>query len=134
MLRRNDRVLQAGPDIAHPWNVTSQVCQSLGIFRKRLKTSLLAAADAKSNQLLVHGMGPLARLINRLGGDFRWQHLPVPFEVYADGIDLVVFEEFGSGAAALHLKDEIERNALLRDEAYRRRFRKDYDTKYTPRA
>jgi hypothetical protein len=37
-------------------------------------------------------MGPSSRLINALGGNFRWQHLPVPFEVYADGIDLVVFE------------------------------------------
>ena len=72
----------------------------------------------------------MARLVNRLGADFRWQHLPVPFEVYADGIDLVVFEEFGSGAAALHLRDEIERNALLNDENYRRRFRKEYDSRF----
>jgi N-acyl-D-aspartate/D-glutamate deacylase len=67
--------------------------------------------------------------VNRFGGDFRWQHLPVPFEVYADGIDLVIFEEFGSGAAALHLQDEIERNEMLRDETYRRQFRKDYENK-----
>ena len=33
----------------------------------------------------------------------------MPFEVYADGIDLVIFEEFGAGAAALHLRDEVER-------------------------
>jgi N-acyl-D-aspartate/D-glutamate deacylase len=50
--------------------------------------------------------------------------------VYADGIDLVVFEEFGAGAAALHLRDEVERNGLMRDEAYRRRFRKDYERKF----
>jgi len=75
-------------------------------------------------------MGPVARLINRLGGNFRWQHLPVPFEVYADGIDLVVFEEFGAGAAALHLRDEVERNELLRDESYRREFRKQYESKF----
>ena len=54
----------------------------------------------------------------------------MPFEVYADGIDLVVFEEFGAGAAALHLRDEVERNELLRDEAYRRQFRKDYESKF----
>ena len=47
----------------------------------------------------------------------------MPFEVYADGIDLVVFEEFGAGRAALHLQDEVARNELLRDEAYRRWFR-----------
>ncbi|MDA2895293.1 amidohydrolase family protein [Mycolicibacterium sp. BiH015] len=130
LLRRSGRILQSGPDIENPLNVASQVFQSLGIIRNPLKTSLLSAADVKSNPFVVKLMGPLARLANRFGGDFRWQHLPVPFEVYADGIDLVIFEEFGSGAAALHLKDEVERNALLRDENYRRAFRKDYDAKF----
>jgi N-acyl-D-aspartate/D-glutamate deacylase len=133
MLRRRGRVLQSGPDIQNPLNLGSQIVQSLGIFRKQLKTSLLSAADVKANPFVIHLMGPVARLINRLGGDFRWQHLPVPFEVYADGIDLVIFEEFGSGAAALHLKEEVARNALLRDEKYRRQFRKDYERKYGPR-
>jgi N-acyl-D-aspartate/D-glutamate deacylase len=130
MLRRAGRVLQSGPDIENPLNLGSQVVQSLGIFRNPLKTSLLSAADVKSNPFAVKMMGPAARLVNRLGGNFRWQHLPVPFEVYADGIDLVIFEEFGAGAAALHLRDEMERDEMLRDEAYRRRFRKQYETKF----
>ncbi|WP_179469194.1 N-acyl-D-amino-acid deacylase family protein [Mycolicibacterium vinylchloridicum] len=131
ILRRSERVLQAGPDIQNPLDVASQVAQSLGIFRKRLKTSLLAAADVKANPLLIATMGPGARLVNMLGGDFRWQHLPVPFEVYADGIDLVIFEEFGSGAAAMHLKEQVaQRNDMLRDEEYRRWFRKDYDNTF----
>ncbi|TFV58056.1 hypothetical protein E4P42_13495 [Mycobacterium sp. PS03-16] len=129
LLRRAGRVLQSGPDIANPLNVGSQVVQSLGLFRNPLKTSLLSAADVKSNPYAIRAMGPVARFVNRLGGNFRWQHLPVPFEVYADGIDLVVFEEFGAGAAALHLRDEVERNALMRDEQYRRRFRKDYESR-----
>ena len=37
------------------------------------------------------------------------------------GISLPVFEEFGSGQAALHIADELARNALLSDTAYRRR-------------
>lgn len=130
LLRRRGRVLQSGPDIENPINLASQVAQSLPVLRKKLKTSLLSAADVKSNPFAIMMLGPLARLVNTFGADFRWQHLPVPFEVYADGIDLVVFEEFGSGAAALHLRDEIERNELLRDEGYRRRFRKDYDNKF----
>ncbi|MCH9640369.1 MAG: amidohydrolase family protein [Actinomycetia bacterium] len=130
LLRRSGRILQSGPDIENPGSLASQIVQSLGILRKPLKTSLLSAADVKSNPLAVKMMGPAARLINRLGGNFRWQHLPVPFEVYADGIDLVIFEEFGAGAAALHLRDELERNELLRDEAYRRQFRKEYDSKF----
>ncbi|MFE7802504.1 amidohydrolase family protein [Nocardia sp. NPDC057440] len=130
ILRRRRRVLQAGPDITSPRSVGAMTLSSLGIFRKPLKTSLLSAADIKASPFLIHILGPIARLLNRFGGDFRWQHLPVPFEVYADGIDLVIFEEFGSGAAALHLSDQVERNALMQDETYRRRFRKDYDAKF----
>ncbi|HJT95788.1 MAG TPA: amidohydrolase family protein, partial [Mycobacterium sp.] len=129
-LRRAGRILQSGPDIGNPFNLGSQVVQSLGIFRNPLKTSLLSAADVKSNPYAIKMMGPVARFINRLGGNFRWQHLPVPFEVYADGIDLVIFEEFGAGAAALHLRDEMERNEMLRDAAYRRQFRKQYESKF----
>jgi N-acyl-D-aspartate/D-glutamate deacylase len=129
LLRKAGRVLQSGPDIKNPLNLGSQLAQSLGVFRNPLKTSLLSAADVKSNPYAIMMLGPLARVVNRLGGNFRWQHLPVPFEVYADGIDLVVFEEFGSGAAALHLREEVERNELMRDEAYRRQFRKDYERK-----
>jgi N-acyl-D-aspartate/D-glutamate deacylase len=130
LLRRTGRILQSGPDIQNPFNLLSQVAQSLGIMRNPLKTSLLSAADAKSNPYAIHVLGPLARFVNRLGGNFRWQHLPVPFEVYADGIDLVIFEEFGAGAAALHLRDELERNELMRDESYRREFRKEYESKF----
>ena len=130
LLRRAGRVLQSGPDIENPLNLGSQVVQSLGIFRRPLKTSLLSAADVKANPYAIKMMGPVARVVNRLGGNFRWQHLPVPFEVYADGIDLVIFEEFGAGAAALHLRDEVERNELMRDEAYRRQFRKQYESKF----
>ncbi|MDT5287966.1 MAG: hypothetical protein QOF88_2855 [Mycobacterium sp.] len=130
LLRRAGRVLQSGPDIQNPLNLGSQVAQSLGILRNPLKTSLLSAADVKANPYAILLMGPVAKFVNRLGGNFRWQHLPVPFEVYADGIDLVIFEEFGAGAAALHLRDEVELNELMRDEDYRRRFRKEYESKF----
>lgn len=130
LLRKAGRVLQSGPDIANPLNLGSQLAQSLGILRNPLKTSLLSAADVKSNPYAILVLGPVARLVNRLGGNFRWQHLPVPFEVYADGIDLVIFEEFGSGAAALHLSNQVERDEMMRDDAYRRQFRKDYESKF----
>ena len=130
LLRRSGRILQSGPDIQNPLNLASQLAQSVGLFRRKLKTSLLSAADVKANPYAIRIMGPSARAVKRLGGDFRWQHLPVPFEVYADGIDLVIFEEFGAGAAALHLRDELERDDLLRDERYRRAFRKEYESKF----
>ncbi|UVO10695.1 amidohydrolase family protein [Mycobacterium sp. SVM_VP21] len=132
-LRRSGRILQAGPDVKNPLDVVSQLAQALGIFRRPLKTTLLAAADVKSNRLAIPAMVKASRMLTRLGANFRWQHLPVPFEVYADGIDLVIFEEFGSGAEALHLREAVERDELIRDESYRRRFRKDYENKYGPR-
>ncbi|GAB2564823.1 N-acyl-D-amino-acid deacylase family protein [Nocardia heshunensis] len=130
ILRRRGRVLQGGPDVTSPRSIAAMTFSSVGLFRRRLKTTLISAADLKANPLLVHLMGAITRVVNGLGGDFRWQHLPIPFEVYADGIDLVIFEEFGSGAAALHLADQVARNALMSDESYRRRFRKDYDNKF----
>jgi N-acyl-D-aspartate/D-glutamate deacylase len=134
ILRRRRRALQAGPDASHPHTILTQALGSIGWFgRPALRTSLLSAADIKAIPFVIHLMRPLARIVNRLGADFRWQHLPVPFEVYADGIDLVIFEEFGSGAAALHLQEKLARDALMRDPEYRQRFRKDYEQKFGPR-
>ncbi|HEX2893634.1 MAG TPA: amidohydrolase family protein [Marmoricola sp.] len=134
ILRDRGRVIQAGPDASHPHTILTQALHSIGAGRRRpLKTSLLSAADIKAIPFIIHLMRGLAATVNRAGADFRWQHLPVPFEVYADGIDLVIFEEFGAGAAALHLQEKIARDELMRDPAYRARFRKDYESKYGPR-
>ena len=134
ILRRRRRALQAGPDASHPHTIVTQALGSIGLLgRAPLRTSLLSAADIKAIPFVIHLMRPLAKLVNRLGADFRWQHLPVPFEVYADGIDLVIFEEFGSGAMALHLQEKLARDELMRDPAYRQRFRKDYESRYGPR-
>lgn len=135
ILRRRRRALQAGPDASHPIStIGGQALGSIGWFGKpALRTSLLSAADIKAIPFVIHLMRPVAWLVNKLGADFRWQHLPVPFEVYADGIDLVIFEEFGSGAMALHLQEKLARDELMRDEEYRKKFRKDYESKYGPR-
>jgi N-acyl-D-aspartate/D-glutamate deacylase len=135
ILRARGRALQGGPDVSKPQSLVTMAFASCGYGRKpALKVSLLSAADIKAIPLVAHVFPILSKIVNRLGGDFRFQHLPVPFEVYADGIDFVIFEEFGSGAAALHLSNKVEeRRAMLADEAYRRQFRKDYDKKYGPR-
>jgi N-acyl-D-aspartate/D-glutamate deacylase len=133
-LRRYDRVLQGIPNLNTKYDILFFLAASTGLGRRPLRVSLLAAADPKSDRHIHRVFGPLARLVNGRGkGAFRWQHLPTKFEVYADGIDLVVFEEFGSGRAALHLNDEIERNELLQDEAYRRWFRADFEKRFASR-
>ncbi|MFD6456363.1 amidohydrolase family protein, partial [Nocardia sp. NPDC060220] len=127
--------LQGGPDITNPKSLVSMAVSSIGLWRNALKVSLLSAADVKAVPGASKMFPAVGKIINGLDGNFRWQHLPVPFEVYSDGISLPVFEEFGSGAAALHLSDHIdEQRHLMQDEEYRRTFRKDYDNKYGPRA
>ncbi|WP_067817581.1 N-acyl-D-amino-acid deacylase family protein [Nocardia inohanensis] len=134
ILRDRKRALQGGPDVARPQSLVAMAASTLGWFRPRLKVSLLSAADIKAIPGVAYMFPLIAKVLNGLGGDFRWQHLPVPFEVYSDGIDLPVFEEFGSGAAALHLSNQLEkRQALFADQEYRRWFRKDYEKKYGPR-
>ncbi|MFC9967258.1 amidohydrolase family protein [Nocardia ignorata] len=134
ILRKRGRALQGGPDVGNPVSLVSMAASSIGLWRNPLKVSLLSAADVKAVPGAAKMFPALGKIINGLDGDFRWQHLPVPFKVYSDGISLPVFEEFGSGAAALHLSDQLdEQRHLLCDEDYRRAFRKDYEKKYGPR-
>ncbi|MGO8994189.1 MAG: N-acyl-D-amino-acid deacylase family protein [Polyangiaceae bacterium] len=127
ILRRRGRVLQGAPNAAKPLSVFGYFFASMGAwFRRPLKISLLAAADSKEVPLMARLLATFTALLNWLGrGQLRWQHLPVPFRVFADGIDLPVFEELGAGRAALHLKDYLERNQLFTNAGYRRQFRSE---------
>jgi N-acyl-D-aspartate/D-glutamate deacylase len=133
LLRQRGRVHQGAPNAANPLQVTQYFHQTLGLLGKPLKTTLIALFDLKGNATT----RPLAKFVswaaNLLGGNFRWQLLPTPFTVYADGIDVVFFEEFGAGEMALDLREQVERNKLLQDEQYRRNFRKFYGEKLSPR-
>jgi N-acyl-D-aspartate/D-glutamate deacylase len=130
VLRKRGRVLQSAPNVAKAQEALNFFLESSGLFGRRrgVRMSLLVSADAKSAPGAVHVLGPGTRLLNKiLDAKVRFQHLPVPFELYSDGIDLPVFEEFGAGTAALHLRDQLDRNKLLADPEYRRRFRKSFD-------
>lgn len=135
VLRERGAILQSAPNITTKVNVLLFMAECVGLgLRKPLRTTLITAADAKSSPGLARAITLASSVLNRaLGGDLRWQTVPMPFEVYADGMDLVVFEEFGAGEAALHLADRLERDELLKDEAYRRRFRRDYEARFSPR-
>ncbi|MAD44356.1 MAG: N-acyl-D-glutamate amidohydrolase [Oceanospirillaceae bacterium] len=133
LLRQYGRVHQGAPNAANPLQIFDYISQAIMPLGKPLKTTLISMLDLKGNPTV----RPMANLVGRftrlLGGDFRWQVLPTPFKVYADGIDVVLFEEFGAGEMALDLKSQVERNRLFKDEAYRRSFRKFYKQKLSPR-
>lgn len=136
LLRQSDRVHQSTPNLTRRAETALFFAQSAGrpLGRRPLKTTLISAADIKADRSVWRLTTTAAKLFNNvLGADFRWQHLPVPFELYADGIDLVVFEEFGSGATALNIRDELGRGKLLADESYRRAFRKDLAKRFGSR-
>ncbi|OSC42362.1 hypothetical protein B8W66_05180 [Mycobacterium decipiens] len=130
VLRKRRRILQSAPDVDNPASVLMFFLTSSRMLnrRKGVRMSMLVSADAKAMPFAVHVFGLGTRVLNKLlGAQVRFQHLPVPFELYSDGIDLPVFEEFGAGTAALHLREQIERNELLADTSYRRRFRREFD-------
>ena len=134
LLRRRDRVLQGVPNLNTKVDVAFYVTTSMGLLRKPLRVSLLSAADTLAEPWVNRIFRPLAWIANTLGrGRFVWQHLPTTFKVWADGIDLVVFEEFGSGREALHLVGEMARTDLLEQESYRRWFRQDFEKRFSPR-
>ncbi|WP_028111686.1 N-acyl-D-amino-acid deacylase family protein [Ferrimonas kyonanensis] len=133
LVRRYDRVHQGAPNAATPLQIFDYVRESIGWRRKPLKTTLISQMDLKGSRYLTNLTKLTSWFTNAVKGDFRWQVLPTPFTVYADGIDVVFFEEFGAGEMALDLKDELARNELLKDESYRRNFRKFYGEKLSPR-
>ena len=126
-LRRRGRILQGVPNLATKVNILLFLMSSTGIGRKGLKTSILALMDPKADRIAPHLAAHLSRFVNAvLGADVRFQALPNPFDVYTDGLENPVIEEFGAGTAALHIEDPQQRSALLRDPTYRARFKKDW--------
>ena len=133
-LRARDRVLQAVPNISTKVNFPLFLLLSAGLLRRPLRTTLLSLMDIKADRLAFRLAGWMLRLANRLlRADVRMQALPELFDLWSDGIDLVVFEEFGAGAAALHLEGPA-RERLLADPAWRAWFKKQWRSRWLPRA
>jgi N-acyl-D-aspartate/D-glutamate deacylase len=135
ILRRRGRIFQGVPNISTKVNVLLFLWESVGLLRPALKTTVIALMDPRADRIIHRLAAMLTRIANVvLRADFRLQALPEIFDLWADGIDLVVFEEFGAGVAALHLEDELDRRKLLTDPDYRTRFRREWTSRFLPRA
>lgn len=128
LLRRRGAILQSAPNLNNPINALFYLFTSASLaLRRRLKTTLITLMDVKAKPGLDRLVSAGTGFFNRwLGADFRWQALPQPFQVYADGIDFIIFEEFPAGEAALHLKRDFDRNRLFADPSYRDQFKAEY--------
>ncbi|KFA92808.1 N-acyl-D-amino-acid deacylase family protein [Archangium violaceum] len=134
ILRERNRVFQGVPNITTKVNVLLFLWESVGLLRQPLKTTVISMMDTRATRGLHRQIGLLSRFFNRiLKADFRWQALPEIFDLWSDGIDLVVFEEFGAGAAALHLQDAVERRRLLEDAKYREWFKRQWKSRLLPK-
>ena len=133
-LRARGRILQGVPNVSTKVNILLFLMVSAGILRKPLKTTVISMMDTLASRGIHRLAGFLSRVFNVLfGAAFKWQALPEPFELWADGMDVVVFEEFGAGAAALHIEDLMARKDLLRDPRYRAAFRRQFRSKLAPK-
>jgi len=127
ILRERGAVLQGVPNVSTKLNVLLFALISVGVARRKLKTMLIAMMDPAAARGIHRVVGWITRLTNRLlRGDLRFQALPNTFDMWVDGIEVPVFEEFGAGTEALHLEDPEARAALLRDPAFRRRFKRQW--------
>ena len=134
ILRKRDRIFQGVPNVTTKINVLLFMLESAGLFRKSLKTTVISLMDVMANRSIYRVIPWLSWFFNRiLRADFRFQALPNPFDVWADGMDLVIFEEFATGTEAIHLADLGQRAELLKDPDYRRRFRKHWRSLFLPR-
>jgi len=134
-LRERGAVFQGVPNVSTKWNVILFMLESMGVLRRPLKTTVISMMDVIASPGIHKVIGALSRFVNRVfNADFKWQALPEIFDLYADGLDVVVFEEFGAGAAALHESEPAKRTALLKDPAYRKRFKREWTSILLPRA
>ena len=134
-VRARHGVFQAIPNLQTRWSIGPLLDLSRPRKGVPLRTSLLTLMDAPPAMGAYRVMGAIAAAYNRrLGASVRFQALPTPFDLYTDGLENPVIEEFGAGTDALHLEDLDARRELLLQPEYRTRFRKQWTNRIASRA
>lgn len=135
VLRERDAVFEGVPDISGRWNLLFFAGIASGIGRKPLRTTIISLMDVPAApgayKLLATTFAAARRWFN---ADVRLQALPQPFRLWTDGLENPVLEEIGAGTEALHLAEQAARSELLRDPAYRARFKRQWQNKFKSRA
>ncbi|MEL6853221.1 MAG: amidohydrolase family protein, partial [Bacteroidota bacterium] len=136
IVRKRGAHLQGVPNLVNRVGALWYMAQSSAFFwRKSLRTSMVALMDLKGDRMIRPIVSALSGFFNKvLRADFRMQLFAVPFRVLAQGMELVIFEEFPTGQVARHLSRDLEqRNTTLNDPAYRKRFKRNMKAKLTPK-
>ncbi|MBT8219715.1 MAG: amidohydrolase family protein [Bacteroidia bacterium] len=131
VLRKYNRVLQATPNALDKMSGIHLLSMSSGIFRKPLKTTVVAAMDLKSDENIYKLVLALSSLGKKfLNADMRFQALSMPFLNYGEGPITPLFEEFPSMVHVLGSTRE-ERHEAFGDPKFRSWFTEDWNHKTT---
>ncbi|OJJ22005.1 hypothetical protein BKI52_08165 [marine bacterium AO1-C] len=136
VVRQREAHLQGVPNLVDRVSAFWYMSQSASFFRrKKLKTSVVAMMNLKGDPYIRSVISFLASVFNKVfRADFRLQAFPLPFRVLAEGMELVIFEEFPTGQLARHLSRDLEkRNETLQDPEYRKKFKRHYRNKLAPK-
>ncbi len=135
VLRARGAIHQTAPNLVTRLNILGIALASAGWFRKPLRTTTITMMDLKADRYVLGLASALAWMTNTLlRGNLRWQSPPVPFDVYYDGMDSVLFEEFPTGQIVRDLaRDRDKRNATMASPAYRTAFRKELHKRLSPK-
>jgi N-acyl-D-aspartate/D-glutamate deacylase len=104
VLRRYGAVWQGVPDVSTKINVLMFLWESMPVGRRPpLRTMIISLADLKADRTIRHTAGRWRGCSTRSSAaDLRFQSLPTPFDMFVDGLEVPVIEEFGAGTSALH--------------------------------
>jgi N-acyl-D-aspartate/D-glutamate deacylase len=128
VVRQRERVLQATPNALNRRTVAILGMISTGMFRKPLRTTIVAAMDIKTNRKIYKIATIGATVLNRLfRANIRWQALAEPFLNYCDGVYTPLFEEFPTGVEAISANAQ-QRRQMFTDPGYRQRFRREWES------
>ena len=131
IIREQEGVLQATPNANKKQSVVHLLMMSSGLFRKPLKLTALAALDFTSNRIFPKLTRLASWFANKiLRGNFRFQALAGPFQMWSDGFKTPVFEEFPAGER-LMTEDRINvRHQLLTSAVFRHEFRQQWQNRF----
>ena len=129
IVRDYDRVWQATPPKDSPFKVVRTFLLTSGrLYKKPLKTTVVAALDIKSNGSIIKLARTLARVLNSklIGGKFYMQALGAPFKIWSDGLFNPLSEEIDEMRELIEtdLDDRQARVLILENEDFRKRFKK----------
>jgi hypothetical protein len=125
--RSRDAVFQVTPNPQDIRSVWAVLWMSLGVFRRPLRVTILAALDSVVYPKAWRIFPALLFVFNKiLRGNIRFQTLTEPFTVYSDGPITPLFEEFSTGVKLNDQETRAHRVALWRDQAFREKFRQEW--------